>query len=63
MLIITYCMLKPIVGLTFEKNSLEGFLRFQHVRVREWGESIAFFNVCCVLCATPSRNTDSVSLL
>ena len=47
-LLITHCLMRPIVGKTYVKNALEGHLRFQHVRVREFGESIAFFSVRAV---------------
>ena len=42
---VTVLIMKPIVGLTYVKNAWEGSFRFHHVRNREFGESIAFFNV------------------
>lgn len=36
--------MKPVVPLTFDANAREGDFRFQHVRNREFAESVAFYS-------------------
>lgn len=43
MIVFTYCLSKPIVPTTYMQNMKAGDFRFTHVRMREYGESIAFY--------------------
>lgn len=42
-IIITQCLVRPVSKATFAVNAAEGQFRFNHARVREYSEAIAFY--------------------
>lgn len=40
----THFMMRPLISLTYLRNKREGDFRFSHARLREYAESIVFYN-------------------